>query len=749
MRLTLRTMLAYLDDVLEPGDAAELGKKLDESERAKQLMRRIQHVISRRRLDAPRLDGRALGGDPNTVAEYLDGTMQPDRVGEFEKVCLESDMQLAESASCHHILTMVLEKPANVAPVLRDKIYRIASTRSSQEAVPGGAETYAPDRVSLAEEYVDPPLLRRGRRAAETVASDQGMVEAPPVIDPAIAAPPAVVSKGVAPRGESEDASSSGSKMLIPILGLVAAILLLVTMIGVAMLPDQVRGIVALVTSGPSEAERQNGEEVFNDVAEDEAASHVDGGSDELAEATKALQTQGTIGDTFGGAVPDGQVQQLLLDAPATDGVLDPADAPDPDLEGDRVTAEGMTANAEEDSAASGGVETGAIPPGPVAVGTLDSEVDLLGRFDTASDQWYRVPSRASLFAGDALLSFPASRPRLAIDATFHATMVESTLCRFDRDDESGTVSLKIDFGRMVIATAGKPGVQLNLTLGSRTGTLTFVDENSVAAVELTYYLPPGADPIKDAPLEMANIIAAQGTIEWSSADGSINLPGGQAWTATASDPSMIVALTELPQWVFSPVSGIDRTAIETIETMIVMDQPLGQRLLGLIDDDRVEVRTLAARCLTQLGIQDGFLKSLAEPRDKSYWRKELDEIREFLSRGPDQGRGVKSAVEAKFGESSGAEVYSLILGFGSEQLESGAAAELVQYLSHPALEVRILAIENLRRITGQTALYRAESSERERLRKVRSWEDRLEDGKVVYRVPPAPPSLSTGNSGP
>ena len=79
MRLTLRTMLAFLDDVLEPNDSKELGKKLDESERAKQLMRRVQHVVSRRRLDAPRLDGRALGGDPNTVAEYLDGTMPAEK----------------------------------------------------------------------------------------------------------------------------------------------------------------------------------------------------------------------------------------------------------------------------------------------------------------------------------------------------------------------------------------------------------------------------------------------------------------------------------------------------------------------------------------------------------------------------------------------------------------------------------------------------------------------------------------------
>jgi len=95
MRLTLRTLLAYQDDVLEPADMDEIRQKVESSEFASSLASRIHDVTRRLRLRAPKVVGRGMGHDPNTVAEYLDNTLAAERVPNFEKVCLESDVHLA------------------------------------------------------------------------------------------------------------------------------------------------------------------------------------------------------------------------------------------------------------------------------------------------------------------------------------------------------------------------------------------------------------------------------------------------------------------------------------------------------------------------------------------------------------------------------------------------------------------------------------------------------------------------------
>ena len=169
MRLTLRTLLAYMDEILEPGDREELAKKVESSEFAHDLIHRTKDTMRRLRLSAPQVVGTGIGLDPNTVAEYLDNVLPPDSVADFERICLESDVHLAEVASAHHVLTMVLGEPAEVDPAARQRMY----------GIPAEAEQRKHIRIEPAH-------------APTAATADYAAVSPPPAVFPSASVAPAV-----------------------------------------------------------------------------------------------------------------------------------------------------------------------------------------------------------------------------------------------------------------------------------------------------------------------------------------------------------------------------------------------------------------------------------------------------------------------------------------------------------------------------------------------------------------------------
>lgn len=137
LRLTLRTLLAWLDDTLPAAEVRQIGQQVKETPVAKELMERIQKVTRRRRLTVPPSTG-PDSTDANTVANYLDNELTPDQVAEYEKRCLNSDVHLAEVASCHQILSMLGQK-AKVPPEAKQRMYRLVKGREAIVRSPRGA----------------------------------------------------------------------------------------------------------------------------------------------------------------------------------------------------------------------------------------------------------------------------------------------------------------------------------------------------------------------------------------------------------------------------------------------------------------------------------------------------------------------------------------------------------------------------------------------------------------------------------
>lgn len=183
MRLTLRNLLLYLDHQMEPADAQEFAEKIQHSEFATGLIERIRSVTRVRRMPAPKPDDKGLGGDPNTVADYIENLLPQERIKEFDKLCLDSDMQLAEVASCHHILTLVLGKPVEPSEELRERMYKAPQIAAAGKAArvdhshepvpppppasppPPPIKAAEPEPVHVATKADVPDYLRAGRRS--------------------------------------------------------------------------------------------------------------------------------------------------------------------------------------------------------------------------------------------------------------------------------------------------------------------------------------------------------------------------------------------------------------------------------------------------------------------------------------------------------------------------------------------------------------------------------------------------------
>lgn len=122
MRLTLRTLLNWINKNLSEEDAALVAQKVEESELAKALKAQIEGIMAQEHLSAPDLLDGTPKGNANSAAEYLDNSMDPKLTPDFEKFCIHSDVMLGEIAGCHEILSRALTQNLNLGPELRAKL---------------------------------------------------------------------------------------------------------------------------------------------------------------------------------------------------------------------------------------------------------------------------------------------------------------------------------------------------------------------------------------------------------------------------------------------------------------------------------------------------------------------------------------------------------------------------------------------------------------------------------------------------
>jgi len=775
VRLTLRAMLAYLDEHCDwsPADKADFGKRIEESKYASDLVERIRVSLRRPRLGAPKVEGRGIGLDANTVAEYIEGTLPAERIADFEKLCLESDVHLAEVAACHEILSDVV---AGIRPPiqfgLKETVYALGS--------PDGEERFRRARTQANKASAAAAMAASG---ASTLASDGGHLLAPPVnlaTGGGLAEPPVASAVG----GESVGT--------MPWRGMALALgfAFLLVLGGLRWLGpfdgrhplarwgrdgdiEVAKADPASPSEGAAKAERSgtNGEQAASPQDADTTSDDRDAASGKglpaphdandkadaaavepaanLPDEPAKPGAKGVTKDTESEKVGDGAVRPKSAPAAPQGGAVRAAVVASPE---EPLGAAAKKAG-NRNVAAKGGDDPTAepMPPtdAPIEVARLVSEEQVLARIDSRDGLWYRLIRGTPLSTAQTYVALPFYRPQILVPNSTQVmvvgpaafSLIAPTAGEMGGGMGGGGVSL--DRGRAILATAGMPGTRVPLSLAGQRGVLLFGDANAELAVEIRRYLPPGAEPDEVAARVTRLFFTRRGTVEWHPDGGDpIRIAADQVLEISDGEEPTIES-SVFPAWSeVRNVSKLDRDAFEQLETLLSPERPLTLTLEELHSFRKTEIRSLAARSLASIGEFDSLIRELANDQQHSYWDRAVDDLREALAQGPDEARRVQEAFQRIRIEDSKV-LYRMLRDYSPEQLaRDGGAAELIGFLDHKALDVRVMAFETLRRITGVTLYYRPEASVERRRVPMQKWRERLKDGQVVHKTLPASPPV-------
>ncbi len=746
MRLTLRTMLAYLDDVLDPADAQELAAKIEESPVAADLIKRIQKSTRNAGVSAPPLDGPGAAIDANTAAEYLDSTLAPERMSEVDVVCMESDSYLAEIASCHQILALVLGQPLELEPSLRERIYGIPEIAASpppfiendQDAESGAVETGQNEKVPAAGDI--------GAGAQE---GGGGKIAAPPKNREV----PAYL------RGGDGGVRSLPMVLTIVVGFLVAAVglrilgpfdsrhPLLRSMFGDTA-PVAVNEQPVAAPAPEKATEKAVGNQQGQPASANEgAAANSENETSETSESKAGAETLPPAAVIPESApvpevsVPDTTVTDAASAAsPAAAEPISPrqpaapfgvGEAPAPSTKPPAVTNPPPTPVQPAENSAG---ESSSSTSEAVDLGRYLSDGQVAARFDKASSAWMRLPVRAVIRAGDLIWTPPANRAKFLIGGV-QVTLEGGAQVVFEKGPADNIPRIRVDYGRGRVFPLADEKATVFLDLGGRSGLAEFENADSIFGFEVWKLLNAGEDPELAAVKQMVGLYATLGAVVWREEDGqAVTLDATHFRFYAGEAAGKTGALAKLPEWVEGgDVRDIDRRAAATMEAMVAFDQPVRISLNEAAEDRRSEVRSLAVRSLCQLGDFEALVNVFKDDLQHASWRFHVYAAREAMARNPATAAAIRQTWERRHGKEDGQRLYRLLWGYSPDQLKE-EAPKLVKLLEHEMIEFRALAFVNLQEITGATQGYRAEKTAARRRSAVNRWKTMLEKGEIVPR---------------
>jgi hypothetical protein len=681
MRLTLRTLLAYLDDVLDPADKEELAQKIESSDFAKDLVHQTRDSVRRLRLSAPQLIGVGMGMDPNSVAEYLDNALPPEQVGDYERICLESDVHLAETAACHHVLTMVLGEPAEVEPRSRQRMYMIpaearerrrlrAEPAHSKSALATTVAVVAPPTTVLSSAparsmpatnaYEVPEYLRAATwspwrtmlaalaavlvvgAALYFIADRMGWPQSSPdvaAVDVDAQSPPNVSEQEPGPDVLQTETTPGAEPAPIspPPASTPSAPSETVS-------SQETGGTVQPLASSPSETTAAPDTTALPDAGAIAAATadQSTGIAAEPVPAENAATSTAAVEPAAPATIESPSADEpSAIVPPQAAATLDPAtETVAPPTSPDSVPPENAlpptpadplaAAPAATPDAATGAAEADLVPQGPPELGTYLSGKTVLLRFDQPKGGWFRVEPRSAVVAGERLLSLPEFRPQVTLASGVLLELPGGTQVVMQTADTEPAAGLAIApaevplvevlYGRMVLINTSNDENLLRVKVANSIGEAR-IKRNARLAIEVDRKYVPGNDPRTTPALLNVRMYAPDGGVTWKDASSEFGVDQASRWTLVAGGPAEVAADSEPPAWIDrEPVarSSEQKYGAPKIEERLTSDRPAQMQLVELFHGNgQRELKSLAAKSAMHIGEFAPFIDTLRDAGQK------------------------------------------------------------------------------------------------------------------------------------
>jgi len=648
MRLTLRTLLAYLEDGLPAEDAKRIGRMIARSAGARRVVRRVRKVVRRRRLIAVKPDSDSRRGmDANDMAEYLDNVLAEDKIDRVERRCLKHDALLAEAAACHQILSRVLGE----APT-----FNVEARRKAYAAV--GVISEAPTNT---------PVVGSKTSGAESTASTNGHASVSDLPIPTFALPESRAGR--------------------------AALVSLVALLFVAL------GVVLWRGLEPAS--------IIVADAKKEAVAQPAGGSEAApAAAANPAKAMTDSAKEIAVVVDRNKTPQLVVAAAPTPTPT--ASAPTPVTTNNDAATKATSdvdrrkpppppkPEAKRD-------ENNTRVPNPTAVKAAEytSPNGVLCRLKATGPE--RLQTGGAIMTGDVLANLDGSRSRLSIGPN-KLDLVDAAKLKVRAGPEP---TFEPQRGRFVFLSMEK-GV-FRLGVGPDDVVINFGQPNSVVTLE---YLPQAIVGGTETPAAiLVNAVSQDIQLEQrerklSLARGSlVDVAVGRGF-GTPRPENAPVWLTG------SQLSAADLKAADKLSEHNAIPfgtQGVAAALQGRVGDRVRDVRRMALRALAALEVYPAVVEALGDVRFPDNRAAAVSLLRSVVLTDPAGTAAIRQALLQSLPAAEADLVLRLLRGYSKQEFANGAVSrQLLESLDSESLIIRELAIRDLRELTGRDFGYSA-----------------------------------------